>query len=162
MTIVATGSRAAFQSGQPYETGRPYGLTRLSIRAPLREQVHPGPSERLVSAGRMQHDPAVRESQGHAVARLNFCRCLFGKLGAVRSQQVRVGVRRPSTRTACGLQYRSSRQRLLRGQFGKGARRRQAWLSKVRSTLSPQPFCKPKSPNCNEGENENPSARKKS
>jgi hypothetical protein len=60
------------------------------------------------------------------------------------------------------LQYRSSRQLLLRGQFGKGARRRQAWLSKVRSTLSSQPFYKPKNPNCNEGENENPSARKES
>jgi hypothetical protein len=122
----------------------------------------PGLSERHVSAGRMKHDPAVRDRQGHAVARLSFCRCLSGKPGAVRSQQVRVGVQRPSTRTACGLQYRSSRQRLLRGQFGKGARRCQAWLSKVRSTRSPQPFHKPKSPNCNEGENENPSARKES
>ncbi|SHG54561.1 hypothetical protein SAMN05444169_2985 [Bradyrhizobium erythrophlei] len=34
--------------------------------------------------------------------------------------------------------------------------------SQVWSTRSPQPVHKPKCPNCNEGENENPSARKES
>src|ERR1700675_904839 len=42
--------------------------------------------------------------------------------GAVRSHQVRVGIRGPSTRTACALWYRSlRRQSLLRGQFGGAA-----------------------------------------
>jgi hypothetical protein len=48
------------------------------------------------------------------------------------------------------------------GQFGKGARRRQAWLSQVWSTRSPQPFHIPKCPNRKKRENENSSARKES
>jgi hypothetical protein len=114
---VATASRAVLQSGQPYETGRPYGLTPLSVRAPLREQVRPGVSERHVSAGRMQHDPAVREPQGPAVARLNVCRCLSGKPGAVRSQQARkVGAKLVVITSSVVLAYRRCELSLTEGQ----------------------------------------------
>ena len=37
-------------------------------RGLLREQVRPGLSERHVSAGRMQHDPAVRDCGGNRSA----------------------------------------------------------------------------------------------
>ena len=62
--------------------------------------------------------------------------------------------------THCGIDHRGGKA-FYAGNLG-GARRRQAWLSQVWSTRSPQSFHKPKCPNCNEGESENPSARKES
>jgi hypothetical protein len=111
----------------------------------------------------MHRDPAVRDRKATQLPASVFVVVSLAKPGALRSHQVRDGIRQPSTGTVCALRYRSSRrQSRLRGQFGKGARRRQAWLSQVWSTRSPQPFHKPKCPNCNEGESENPSARKES
>jgi hypothetical protein len=111
----------------------------------------------------MQGDPAVRDRKATRLPASVFV--IVSLANRVLFDRIKFAMEfgNHQLETVCALRYRSSRrQSLLRGQFGRGARRRQAWLSQVWSTRSPQPFHIPKCPNCNEGESENPSARKES
>jgi hypothetical protein len=82
----------------------------------------PGYYGPLLGQGAMSSSPLITPT--HEEAALMIPRSLAldgGRAPRVQSEQIRVGFRRPTPRTAWGLRYRSSRRRLLRGQFGTGA-----------------------------------------